>query len=157
MREFYTVTKHLNDILLADPDCNSVYMSTSIQEIDINKQNIYPMAYIILGDADIQSNVINFSFNVICFDIVDQLKHGERYRNEVETGDSGNVSEIWNTQLAVTNRMLNTLRRGSDTVNFELLRSSPATPFKNRFENLLAGYSVELTITVPNTEICING
>lgn len=156
MREFYQVTGHLRDVLIADPNINNVYMSTNVQEVDINKQNIYPMAYIILGDADVQSNVINFSFNVLCFDIVDQLKNDLRDENDVFYGQD-DVQDIWNTQLAVINRMVNTLRRGSDTVNFDLLRAGTATPFKDRFENLLAGWSVEITITVPNTEICING
>ena len=156
MREFYRVTDHLRDLLIADPNCNNVYMSTNIQEIDINKQNIYPMAYIVLGDTDIQSNVLNFSFNVICFDIVDKLKTDLRDENDVFFGQD-DVQDVWNTQLAVVNRLVNTLRRGDDTVNFELLSAGTATPFKDRFENLLAGWSVDITITVPNTEICIDG
>ena len=67
-----------------------------------------------------------------------------------------NLQDIWNTQLQVCNRLVEQLRRGTAfSSNFQLTDSVNATPFQDRFENLLAGWAIDIAIDVPNTEICI--
>jgi len=155
MRQFYTVTEKLHDLLIADDNVNTVTIG-DITEVDLMKQSIFPLSHIIVNPATLNGSTIELSFTVICMDIVDFSKKIANEETDVFYGNN-DLHDIWNTQLAVCNRLVENLRRGDafDEL-FQLTDSVNATPFKDRFENLLAGWAIDITIRVPNNEICIS-
>jgi hypothetical protein len=154
MRQFYTVTQKLHDLLIADNNVNVVTIG-DVSETDLAKQSIFPLAHIIVGNTSLNGSTMTLNFTVICMDVVDINK--SQLRNETEPYyGMDNLQDIWNTQLQVCNRLVEQLRRGTAfSANFQLTDSITATPFQDRFENLLAGWAIDIAINVPNTEICI--
>ena len=154
MRQFYTVTQKLHDLLIADNNVNVVTIG-DISEVDLAKQNIFPLSHIMVGNPALNGSTMTMNFTVICMDIVDVSKEQLRDEGEPFYG-MDNLQDIWNTQLQVCNRLVEQLRRGTAFSNgFQITDTITATPFKDRFENLLAGWAIDIAIDVPNTEICI--
>jgi hypothetical protein len=154
MRQFYTVTQKLHDLLIADNNVNVVTIG-DVSEVDLAKQTIFPLSHIIVGDTSLNGSTMSMDFTVICMDIVDINKNSLRDEAEPFYGTT-DLQDIWNTQLQVCNRLVENLRRGDAfTDNYQLVGSVRATPFKDRYENLLAGWAIDITIDVPNNEICI--
>lgn len=154
MRQFYTVTQKLHDLLIADNNVNVVTIG-DISETDLAKQNIFPLSHIIVGNTSLNGSTMTLNFTVLCMDIVDINKSQLRSETEPYYG-MDNLQDILNTQLQVCNRLVEQLRRGTAfSNNFQLTDSVNATPFQDRFENLLAGWAIDIAIDVPNSEICI--
>ena len=154
MRQFYKVTQKLQDLLIADNNVNVVTIG-DISEADLAKQSIFPLSHIIVGDTSLNGSTMTLNFTVICMDVVDINKNDLRNESEPFYG-MDNLQDIWNTQLQVCNRLVEQLRRGTAfTDNFQLTDAVTATPFQDRFENLLAGWAIDISINVPNNEICI--
>ena len=64
--------------------------------------------------------------------------------------------DVLNTQLGVINKLQSELRMGSlNDENYVLETDATATMFEDRFENLLCGWALDLTITIPNNQISI--
>ena len=154
MRQFYTVTEKLHDLLIADANVNNVTIG-DITEVDLKKKTIFPLAHIVVGDTALNGSTLSMNFTVICMDVVDVNKLDIRNESEPFYGTT-DIQDIWNTQLQVCNRLVERLRRGDAFhMLYQLTGSINATPFKDRFENLLAGWAIDITIEVPNNEICV--
>lgn len=155
MRQFYDVSTKIKDLLYADPNVNTVTIGVDATEVDWEKQSIFPLSHIIVNDSTLNGSTIDMSFTVICMDIVDFNKNVAKEEPNPFYGNT-DLHDIWNTQLSVCNRLVENLRRGDAFDDlYRITASVNATPFKNRFENLLAGWAIDITITVPNTEICV--
>ena len=64
---------------------------------------------------------------------------------------NNNEQDVFNTQLAVANRLLELLLRGDLYVNKYQLDGDPTLePFVDRFENKLAGWTVTFNVLIPN-------
>ena len=156
MRQFYTTSTKLKDLLEADANVNTVTIG-DITEVDLSKQGIFPLTHLMPVEATMQGNTIELTYTVICMDVVDFNKEDVRDVPEPFYGNN-DLHDIWNTQLAVMNRLIESLRRGDAFTELYQLADEEvtATPFKDRFENLLAGWAADISIIVPNKEICIS-
>ena len=84
-------------------------------------------------------------------DVVDEFKDDKQTRNPIYGND--NKQDILNTMLSVVNGLQTSLRRGGmNENNYEINDSPTATQFEDRFENLLAGWSLTLNIEIPNND-----
>ena len=71
------------------------------------------------------------------------------YHNEFR--GNNNEQDVFNTQLAVANRLLELLLRGDLYVDKYQLDGDPSLePFVDRFENKLAGWTVTFNVLIPN-------
>jgi hypothetical protein len=87
-------------------------------------------------------------------DIVDKSKEIE---TDVFIGND-NEHDVLNTQLAVLNRLLEVLRRGSLSREFYQLDGNVSCePFTERFENYLAGWTATFDVLIPNTMTACDG
>ena len=65
-----------------------------------------------------------------------------------------NKQDILNTMFFVVNGLQSSLRRGElFTDLYQIQDDFTATLFEDRFENLLAGWALDISITVPNNQI----
>jgi|TARA_B100000519_G_C14084574_1_gene363239 hypothetical protein len=145
-RGFYLLTETIKTNLLADENVNTV-TTGDITKIDLSKQTIYPLSHIIINNVSQEDQVLRFNISVFCMDIVDVSKE--------ETTDifrgNDNEHDVLNTQLAVANKLIETLRSGDlYTTKYQLDGVVSCEPFYDRFENEVAGWVATMDILIPN-------
>ena len=145
-RGFYLLTETIKTNLLADENVNTV-TTGDITKIDLSKQTIYPLSHIIINNVSQEDQLLRFNISVFCMDVVDISKE--------ETTDifRGNTNEhdVLNTQLAVANKLIETLRGGDlYTTKYQLDGTVSCEPFYDRFENEVAGWVATMDILIPN-------
>lgn len=146
MKGFYNITEKLRGHFEADPITNTI-TEGSIFDVDLNKQTIFPLVHLMVNSATFEVNVVRFNVSLIAMDIVDVSK------DEVTDIFRGNNNEqdILNTQLEVLNRAYALLLHGDLWDDKFVVEGNPnCEPFTERFENLLAGWTMTLDILIPN-------
>ena len=143
---FYNVTDKIKDTLAAEPFVNTVTYG-SLDDVDLNKQTIFPLSHLIVNNCNVANNTLTFNISVLSMDVVDESKA------EVEDEFVGNDNEqdVLNTQLAVLNRLIATLQRGDVyTDKYQVIGAVGCEPFVDRFENKLAGWVATFDVVVEN-------
>jgi hypothetical protein len=146
VRGFYQLTETIKEELLKDININTV-TTGDITDVNLNKQDMFPLGHIIINNVIDNENVLNFNISILACDIVDQSKEltVDRFVG------NNNVQDILNTQLAVLNRLIQRLRKGTLYTEMYQLNGSPSlTPFYDRFENQLAGWTATMDIQIYN-------
>ena len=149
MQGFYNLSNKVRETLQLDEFVNTVTYG-DLMEVDLNKQTIFPLSHFMISGATMQSNVWNFSVSLLCMDIVNESKN---YADGIpgEFRGNNNEQDVFNTQLAVANRLLELLLRGDLYVDKYQLDGDPTLePFVDRFENKLAGWTVSFNVLIPN-------
>tara|TARA_R110000796_G_scaffold169590_2_gene286448 strand:+ start:1713 stop:2177 length:465 start_codon:yes stop_codon:yes gene_type:complete len=149
MQGFYNLTNKIRETLQLDEFVNTVTYG-DLMEVDLNKQTIFPLSHFMVSGATMQSNVWNFSVSLLCMDIVNESKN---FANGIpgEFRGNNNEQDVFNTQLAVANRILELLLRGDLYVEkYQLDGDATLEPFVDRFENKLAGWTVTFNVMIPN-------
>ena len=94
VRGFYQVTDTIKDQLLDDRNINTV-TTGDITQINLRKQDIFPLGHIIINSVTIEEQVLRFNITLLTMDIVNMQKQ--------ETIDifTGNTTDRdWETYLA---------------------------------------------------------
>jgi hypothetical protein len=146
VRGFFQLTETIKAELLKDVNINTV-TTGDITDVNLNKQDIFPLGHIIIESVTDEEQVLRFNMTILACDIVNQSKDltVDRF-----TGNN-NVQDILNTQLAVLNRLTQRLRMGTLYTDMYQLDGIPTlTPFYDRFENQLAGWSASITVLIYN-------
>ena len=137
IRGFYQLTETIETQLLADVNVNTV-TTGDIYDIDLSKQSIFPLSHIVV--------------NSVTMDIVDESKEKT---TDIFRGNN-NEQDVLNTQLAVLNKLIMVLRRGTlYSEKFQLVGDPTLEPFYERFENRLAGFAATMDVIIHNDiDIC---
>ena len=146
VRGYYQITETLKTNLLADENVNTV-TTGDIFDIDLSKQTIFPLSHIVINSVEIQEQVLNFNITVMAMDIVDQSK------DEVTDVFRGNNNEqdILNTQLAVVNKLVGLLSKGTLYQDkYQLDGTASCEFFYERFENQMAGVACTFNVLIAN-------
>jgi len=146
VRGYYQITQTIKTNLLTDENVNTV-TTGDIFDIDLAKQTIFPLAHIIVNSVNIQEGVLSFNITVMCMDIVDVSKD--------ETTDNfvgnDNEQDILNTQLAVANKLVGLLSKGTLYQDkYQLSGDASCEFFYERFENRLAGVACTFDVLIAN-------
>jgi hypothetical protein len=146
MTGFYDLTQKIKDTLQAEPFVNTVTYG-SLDDVDLNKQTIFPLSHIIVNNCNVDSGVLTFNISVLAMDIVDESK--------LETTDNfignDNEQDVLNTQLAILNRLIALLQRGTlYTDKYQVEGTVGCEPFVDRFENKLAGWVATFDVIIQN-------
>ena len=146
MQGFYNLTTKIKDTLALDAFVNTITYG-DIFEIDLNKQDIFPLSHFIVNNATLNGHTWSFNISLLCMDIVDESKKDvvDKFRG------NDNEKDVLNTQMAVINRLLELLRRGDLFTELYQLDGTPTIePFSDRFENKLAGWTLTMDVLIPN-------
>jgi len=151
IRGFYLLTETIKDQLLGDVNVNTV-TTGDIYDIDLAKQSIFPLSHIIINSVTTQEQVLTFNISVLAMDIVDESKEAT---TDIFRGNN-NEQDILNTQLAVLNKLVMVLRKGTlYSDQYQLDGDATLEPFYERFDNRLAGWSATFNVFVKNDiDIC---
>lgn len=145
MTGYYYAISKLKTMLQADGFVNTI-TTGDLFDIDLSKQTIYPLSHIIGNSANITDQVITYNISVIFMDIVDISKQANA--NRFDKND--NQLDVLNTQLAVANRLVQKIQRGSHEYNLEIVGDVTCEPFTDRFENKVAGWTITFDLAVSN-------
>tara|TARA_R110000822_G_scaffold99831_3_gene225011 strand:+ start:5451 stop:5909 length:459 start_codon:yes stop_codon:yes gene_type:complete len=146
MKGFYNLTDKLKDTLLAEPFVNTVTFG-SLDDIDLNKQTIFPLSHITVNNTIVSTNTLTFNVSILSMDIVDISKEAT---TNIFVGND-NEQDVLNTQLALLTRVINTLQRGDlFTELYQVDGDVSCEPFIDRFENKLAGWAATFDVIVQN-------
>ena len=144
-RAFYIVLETLKNSLLQNSNVKTV-TTGDISQIDLSKQTIYPLSHIIVNSATNSGQVMSFNVTVLCMDKVNQLKteQVDPFNNEAE-------HTVLNTQLAVSNKLYKDLYSGQLRLDgYQVDEDASIEFFFDRFENILAGVAMTLTVQLNN-------
>jgi hypothetical protein len=154
MTGFYDILDKLKWHFDNDEIVNSVTQG-DIFQVDLNKQTIFPLTHIMVNSSTLGDNTQTFNVSLIAMDIVDISK--------TETTDifqeNNNELDVLNTQHHVLNRCYQQMLHGNLWDQQFVVEGDPTLePFTERFENLLAGWTMTFDVTVPNDmTICDTG
>ena len=146
IRGYYQLTSTIEEQLISTEFTNTVSIG-DISKVNLNKQDIFPLAHMIVNSVSAEEQVLRFNISILACDIVDQSKD---ITTDRFTGND-NEQDILNTQLLVLNKLIQKLRMGSLHTDMYQLDGNPSlTPFSDRFENELAGWTADITILIYN-------
>ena len=146
MKGFYNLTDKLKDTLIAEPFVNTVTFG-SLDDVDLNKQTIFPLSHIIVNSTSVGSKTLTFNVSILAMDVVDISKEET---TDVFIGND-NEQDVLNTQLALLTRVINELQRGNlYTELYQVEGDVSCEPFVDRFENKLAGWAATFDVLVQN-------
>lgn len=146
MTGFYNVLKKIKETLDAEPFVNTITYG-NIDDVDLNKQSIFPLSHVIVNNTTVQEKTLLFNISVLAMDIVDVSK--QETTNIFRGND--NEQDVLNTQLALLTRLSAILKRGTlYSDKYQLDGDVTCEPFVDRFENKLAGWTGTFNIVVQN-------
>jgi len=143
---FYDILNKLKYHFDNDELVNSVTQG-DIFQVDLNKQTIFPLVHIMVNSSTLSDNTQTFNVSLIAMDIVDISK------TEVTDTfqENNNELDVLNTQHHVLNRCYQQMLHGNLwDAQFVVENDPTLEPFTERFENLLAGWTMTFDVVVPN-------
>jgi hypothetical protein len=133
IRGFYQLTETIKDNLLNDANVNTV-TTGDITRLDLSKQTA-------------QEQALSFNITILTMDILDVNKENN---TDLFIGNN-NEHDILNTQLAVINRLIQLLKRGTlYRDKYQMEGDATCEPFYERFENELVGWATTMDILIEN-------
>jgi len=151
IRGFYLLTDLIKEQLLNDEDVNTVTFG-DITEVDLYKQSIFPLSHLIVNSVTSGENTLSFNISILSMDIVDVSKEET---TDIFVGNN-NEQDVFNTQLSVLNKLIQKLRIGSLYRDlYQVVGDVTLEPFKDRFENELAGWTATFDVMIANDiDVC---
>ena len=146
MKGFYEITQQLKDSLIAEPFVNTVTFG-NIDDIDLDKQNIFPLSHIMVNNCSVGTSTLTFNISILFMGIVDisNSETTDKFRGNDDEQD------VLNTQLATAVRIINKLQRGDLFSNlYQVVDDVTCEPFMDRFENKLAGWTATFDVEMQN-------
>ena len=146
MSGYYTLIDTLKQLLIDSPFVNQV-TEGDLYDVDLSKQTIFPLSHIIVNNVSILPNVLKANISIVAMDIVDISKEEPTDMFK----DNNNRQDVLNTQLIMLSRIVAQLTNGETFENNYQLEGEPSCePFTDRFENLLAGWTMTFDVLIPN-------
>ena len=146
VRGVYNLTEDIKNALLADENVNTVTFG-DITRINLEKQDIYPISHLNLGQVQDEENILIFTISLLSFDVVDVNKNPTEdifIRND-------NEQDILNTQLAVQVKLIKDLRQSSLNDRGYNINGTPVhEPFTDRFGAEVAGWGLSFDVEIAN-------
>lgn len=149
MTSVYDIISTIKTFLRDHPIVNYVNYG-DITQVDLNKTTMFPLSHFFISNVTMTEHAMRVTVSLLFLDIVDYTKD----YNADDLGDrqdASNLIDVYNTQLQIANALIQDLRRGNLYRNKYQLAGDPVCePFKDRFENELAGWSVDIAIDIAN-------
>jgi hypothetical protein len=152
MKHVYDILDVLRDELRSHPAVNTVSYG-DITDLDLDKTTMFPLSHLLIDSASYGERTITFSIKLLCADIVDYNQSKSQFD---EFYGNDNLHDVMNTQFQVINSLITKLMRGDlFKSNYQITSTPSAEPFKEKYGNVLAGWSTVIQIEIPNgVSIC---
>lgn len=149
---YYEITELLYNTLTDSRVDFSTITHGSIEDVDLARQTIFPLAHVTPSSATLGDKTISYSMNIAALDIVDFNKDDLREEANPYYGTDNKMDVL--SDLAVRVQIAaDIIRRKLSDRNITIDSNITMTPFVDRFENLLAGWEATFTITIPSSAV----
>lgn len=147
---YYNVINYFKTIMSNHP---SIEVVTFGDAWDIGERQFpaYPMGNILILESDFGTNVTNYKVQLIVADKVKNKNNESNPTNNEQIIPLYGVddkTDAWANTLAIINDLTSYTQRG--VAGFEINDDIVCTPFAERFDNGLAGWQAEFTLTTHN-------
>lgn len=150
---FYELIDTLKQLTEGNDFTNKITFG-ELSDVNLSKDDTFPLLHLMVEEAVIEERTIDYRVTIVAADLVDVIDEDlgveDFYGND-------NTQDVLNTQLRVLTELTNGLRRLDlvETGFSKLSEAVSATPFKDRFENEIAGWECTITIQKLNdASIC---
>ena len=147
---YYNVVNYFRTIMSNHPSIQAVTLG-DIAEFDDKQFTEYPIGNLQILESDFGTSVTNFRVQLMVADKVKNKDNESDPRNNEQTIPYYQVNDkvdIFANTLAILNDLTSYTQRGVQ--NFEINEDIICTPFADRFDNGLAGWTAEFTLTTHN-------
>jgi len=147
---YYNVLNYFKTIMNNHPSIEQVSQG-EIGEIDDIQFPFYPIGNVLVTNSVFGTSVTEFTIQLI---VADKIKNknneseGERNKQIVPFFGVDDTVDIHANTLAILNDLVSYTQRG--VAGFEINGDISCTPFADRFNNGLAGWQAEFTLTTHN-------
>lgn len=149
MITIYDIIDQMKTFLRNHPIVNTVTFG-DITDVDLNKTTLFPLTHFLFANVQFTEHAMRVRMTFLFLDVVDYSKEF----NANDTGnrqDDSNLVDVYNTQLQIANALVSDLKRGDlYRDGYQLAIEPVCEPFRDRFENELAGWSMDIEIDVAN-------
>ena len=149
---FYQFTQFFNSIAIAHPNIETFTIG-DISTVDLAKQSIFPLLHLVPNNVTISPQMFNYDIDLVYLDRTMEiipLSTGDLNQITKNYKTVTNTHDVWNTGLLAINDIIAYITRNAQAQNFIITTDAIATPFEQSYDNILAGWSVNMTIQVPN-------
>lgn len=150
MRAYFNTLNFLTDTLQADDNVNTV-TSCNADEVSQYKQNIYPLANVLIETAPfsgLENNAIaRFNVEITALSIRDKIDNvalDKIYYND-------NRQENWNLTYQIIKRLIDKMMRQENVIDgncIEVIGASDATRISGEFGQVLDGWTITLQLEI---------
>lgn len=147
--ELFTVCKFLIDKFRENPIVNTISFEKT-SNIDLNKENIFPLVNIDLINTDPIDNVLVFNFII---NILQQRDYDNELNND-KLLDKTNLIDNLNECYGIATRLINNIRANFNDNFIEIRTLSPIQMVNNYNANSLDGVTFTLSLEIENTTPC---
>jgi len=147
---YYNVINYFKTIMSNHPSIETVTFGDA-WDIGERQFPAYPMGNILILESDFGTNVTNYKVQLIVADKVKNKDNESNPTNNEQTIPLYGVddkTDAWANTLAIINDLTSYTQRG--VAGFEINDDIVCTPFAERFDNGLAGWQAEFTLTTHN-------
>jgi hypothetical protein len=149
---YYEITDILFDVLKDSKVGFTTITHGSIDDVDLARQTIYPLAHVTPSTATIGERTITYNMNIAVLDIVDFNKKDLRDQLVPYEGID-NQMDVLSDLLVRLQIAADVINRKLDLNNVDIDMNINCTPFVDRFENKLAGWETTFVVTLPSSAV----
>ena len=113
----------------------------SIDEVELKKKEIYPLAHVGINAGSIGSSSTDLNVSILFLDVVDDEK-------DVDTFEQHEVFVVNNMLASATKTVQELLRGNMYRDGYQVEDDASLEIFADRFEDKLAGVAVDFTVSV---------
>lgn len=147
---YYNVINYFKTIMSNHPSIEAVTFGDA-WDIGERQFPAYPMGNILILESDFGTNVTNYKVQLI---VADKVKNKDNESNPTNNEQIiplygvDDKTDAWANTLSIINDLTSYTQRG--VAGFEINDDIVCTPFAERFDNGLAGWQAEFTLTTHN-------
>lgn len=146
MKSLLNFTDRLRIELENNPLINTVSIG-DVTEVDLDKASIFPLAHLNISTGTIGSATSTLNVQIMFLDVVDETQEPKTdnwYRNS-------NEIYVQNSMLAAATKATQEMLRGDLYRDlFQVEEQVTAEFVSERFQNMLSGVVIDLTVTINN-------
>lgn len=146
MSNYYDIATKLYNEINNNQLVNQVTKG-DLSDVLNNKQNMFPLCHIMVNNATLSNQVLNFNVSIICMDLVDFSKDST---TTLYVGNN-NEDDVMNTTLTILNRVYESMYRGELKDIYDILSDATCEPFFDKFSENVAGWTMTFDISTENT------
>ena len=158
MQTYYTFTNFFNSVCLSHPSIETFTVG-DLANIDMAKQTLFPLSHLIVNNVNINSGIMTYNVTLLVMDrVVDIVQDSYSPFNNIvkDYKTITNIMDVHNSTLLTSNDIVSYIYRNPQSYQYNVIGDSLTTPFEDRFDNVVAGWSTDLNIAVGNpNDMCV--